>query len=86
MNKIVRIKNKYQFEFFFGEDHTLTNEEAIAMVLGVSPEYYNKNKFRKKKNLKKKENHRLIKYQRIIGDSNSIHYIEKPKNQFNTNR
>ena len=58
MNKIVRIKNKYQFEFFFGEDYELTNEEAIAMVLGVSPEYYNKN----------------------------IHYIEKPKNQFNTNR
>ena len=86
MNKIVRIKNKYQFEFFFGEDHKLTNEEAIAMALGVSPEYYNKNKFRKKKNLKKKENHRLIKYQRIIGDKNSLHYIEKPKNQFNTNR
>lgn len=86
MNKIVRIKNKYQFEFFFGKDHELTNEEAISMVLGVSPEYYNKNKFRKKKNLKKKENHRLIRYQRIIGDKNSLHYIEKPKNQFNTNR
>ena len=48
MNKIVRIKNKYQFEFFFGEDHELTNEEAISMVLWINPEYYNKNKLKKK--------------------------------------
>ena len=35
MDKIVRIKNKYQFEFFFGEDHELTNEEAISSLVKI---------------------------------------------------